>query len=85
MVVGTSHVQITLHGTLAKVTPDFIWGHGSAVEEDLKVSLEGATFGFIDDRGIPPELSALGSIVDELLAIAWDNSSLRLTIVKEKS
>ena len=83
MVFGSSHVQMTLQGTLANVSEDFIWAHGATIAEEIKVSLTDASFGFIDSTGLPSGFESLSSIVDELLAIAWPDGT-RLTLVAEK-
>ncbi|HKF05456.1 MAG TPA: hypothetical protein VKB49_24270 [Candidatus Sulfotelmatobacter sp.] len=85
MVFGSDHVQMTLHGTLANVTAESIWAHGASKEENLKVSLVGARFAFVDERGLPPgfkEVLALAHL-DEVISIVWPDGT-RLTVMLEK-
>jgi hypothetical protein len=84
IVLGTHHVQMRLNGTIATVTSDLVWAQGSAVAENLKMSLPGASFVFMDERGLPPLFHRLVPGVDELLSIVW-SAGTRLTLLKERS
>ena len=84
MVLGSSHVFMTLHGRVSSIDNSAVLCLGIEQENELRFDLEGAIgISFADERGLPEGFEFLKSlVVDDLIALFFEDGT-RLMLLNE--